>query len=128
MNDDARIWLKYAMENRAVAELCLENGHWNACLQNAQQSAEKALKSMVLHSGMHLVKTHSIMELKNLLLKGGFDTDLKDEDCDLLDAIYLPSKYPLGSVLPDFEPDISMAKKCVDLTDRVLISANKLLK
>jgi len=27
----------------------------------------------------------------------------------LLDSVYLPSKYPLGSVLPHFDPDAEIA-------------------
>ena len=38
---------------------------------------------------------------------------LREEDCDLLDSIYLPSKYPLSGVLPDFEPDATLCRQCV---------------
>ena len=31
----------------------------------------------------------------------------------LLDTIYLPSKYPLGSVLPAFTPDAHTARQCL---------------
>jgi len=44
---------------------------------------------------------------------------LTAEDCDLLDSIYLPSKYPLGSVLPDFEPDITLCRQCIALAEKV---------
>jgi hypothetical protein len=37
-------------------------------------------------------------------MKGTF-IDITEDKCDLLDAIYLPSKYPLGGIFPDFEPD-----------------------
>ena len=42
MKDETRGWLSYSEENFAVARLSLEHGHLNACLQNAQQSVEKA--------------------------------------------------------------------------------------
>lgn len=45
--------------------------------------------------------------------------DLTDEECDLLDAIYLPSKYPIGGVLPDFEPDFDLCKDCLKIAQYV---------
>jgi hypothetical protein len=33
----------------------------------------------------------------------------------LIDSIYLSSKYPFGSVLPDFEPDEKICLKCIDI-------------
>jgi HEPN domain-containing protein len=53
------------------------------------------------------------------------DPGLTEEAADLLDAIYLPSQYPLGSVLPHFEPDAEMARRCVDVADGVLALAAK---
>ena len=44
---------------------------------------------------------------------------MSDEDCDLLDTIYVPSKYPMGSVLPDFNPDREIGLQCVEMAGRV---------
>jgi len=44
-----------------------------------------------------------------------------------LDTIYLPSKYPLGSVLPAFEPDAQTAHHCLAIVDRVLAVAANLI-
>jgi len=43
MKDETSTWLSYADENLDVAELALEHGHLNFCLQNAQQAVEKYL-------------------------------------------------------------------------------------
>jgi HEPN domain-containing protein len=98
-------WFIYADENLAVARLALEGGYFNACLQNAQQAVEKYLKTALLSQGVAIQKTHSIEALNRHLTDSGFDSGLLEEDCELLDTIYIPSKYPLGSVLPDFAPD-----------------------
>ncbi|MCJ7600181.1 MAG: HEPN domain-containing protein [Desulfobulbaceae bacterium] len=67
-----------------------------------------------------LRKTHSITELVRLLAEYQVDIELTEEDCDLLDSIYLPSKYPLGGVPPDFEPDVApLCRQCVALAERV---------
>ena len=34
-------------------------------------------------------------------------------------SIYLPSKYPLGAVLPDFEPDMEICEQCMAIAERV---------
>lgn len=105
MSDEAHSWLEYARENLRAAKLCLDNGLYNPSLQNAQQAAEKALKALCLARGFPLHKTHNISGLRNTLRGPGVDAGLSDEECELLDSVYLPSKYPLGSVLPDYNPD-----------------------
>jgi len=121
-------WLAFAEENRRVAVLCLESGIFNPCLQNAQQAVEKALKALCLSVGLPLKKTHSIGELRGDLLRAGLGIELTDDDADLLDTIYLPSKYPLGSVLPEFHPDAQTARRCVSMADQVLTHVAKRLQ
>ncbi len=120
MSADARHWFAYAEENRQAAALCLEGSLFNACLQNAQQAVEKTLKALHLMRGLPLKKTHSIAELRRDLLAVEVDPGLSEDAADLLDTIYLPSKYPLGSVLAHFEPDAEMARRCVSVADQVL--------
>ena len=88
---------------------------------------EKALKAMGLACGIPLKKTHSIGELRRGILNIGLDPGLTEDEADLLDTIYLPSKYPLGSVLPAFEPDAQTAEHCLAIVDRVLAAAASLI-
>ena len=119
MSDEHRLWFVYADENLAVARLALEGGYYNACLQNVQQAVEKYLKAALLARNAPFQKTHSIETLNRQLKATGFDASLSEEDCELLDSIYVPSKYPLGSVLPDFDPDEEIGKLCVEMAERV---------
>lgn len=41
------------------------------------------------------------------------------KDSEFIDSIYLPSKYPLGSALPDFEPDDELCKSALEIAERV---------
>lgn len=123
MSAEARQWLAYARENRQVAALSRDSGLFNPSLQNAQQAVEKALKAVGLASGIPLKRTHSIGELRRGLLDMGIDPGLTEDEADLLDTIYLPSKYPLGSVLPAFEPDAQTTQHCLAIVDRVLTAA-----
>lgn len=124
MNAEPAVWLRYAVENVQAASLCLESGLYYAAIQNAQQAAEKALKALCHQSGIEVKKTHSIDALCRALLRTGVNCEIAEEECSLLDSLYLPSKYPLGSVLPDFEPDEEIAAKCVDLAKRAVQHAS----
>ncbi len=127
MKDETKKWLEYADENLRSARLLLDSELFNPCLQNVQQAVEKMLKALLMESTKKIKKTHSINELVNILDKYGLNVDMTEDDCDLLDSIYLPSKYPLGSILPDFEPDLPTCRKCIAVADRVWDSVTSLL-
>lgn len=118
MKADHSDWLEYANENLSISRLALDGGYYNACLQNVQQAVEKFLKAALLKSGQQFPRTHSIESLKQQLADIGIEVGLSDEDCDLLDAIYVPSKYPLGEALPDFRPDEALGAKCIAIGER----------
>lgn len=120
MKGETTTWLRYAEENLAVARLGLEQGFLNACLQNAQQCVEKALKAMVIEKGLAFRKTHSIQELAGQLAAAGLESGLSDDDCDLIDAIYLPSKYPMASVTPDMDANTGLCSQCLAIAERVM--------
>jgi len=119
MKDETKNWIVYAEENLHSAVVLLECGLFNPCLQNIQQSVEKYLKAFLLEKGQKIRKTHSISELHKMLQAIGITIDLTEDQCDLFDAVYLPSKYPLGGVLPDFEPDAVLCQGCLDIAKTV---------
>jgi HEPN domain-containing protein len=101
MNAEARQWLAYAEENLEVARISLERKLLNASLQNSQQAVEKTLKALLIAHGEEVPRTHSIRHLARQAVAAGVLIDLSGEECDLFDAIYIPSKYPVFGVLPD---------------------------
>jgi HEPN domain-containing protein len=105
MKKESENWIGYAKENLSSAEILLNNSLFNPCLQNIQQTIEKVLKALLIENSVEFKKTHSINELIILLNKNDKNIDLSEEEIELIDSIYLPSKYPLGSALPDFYPD-----------------------
>ena len=119
MNADAKTWFSYAEENLAVSQWALENDYYNACLQNVQQAVEKYLKAVLVSQDAAFQKTHSIETLNQCLTDAGLETGLSDEECELLDTIYIPSKYPMHSVLADFTPDYTIARQCVEIAIKV---------
>jgi HEPN domain-containing protein len=128
MKDETRIWLNYSEENLDSAKILLESKLFNPCLQNIQQSVEKSLKALLIENSIKLKKTHSISELKNILSNNGLTIEISDEDCEFLDSIYLPSKYPLHNVLPYYEPDFKICNNSISIAQKVLNYINKILK
>lgn len=120
MKDETGDWLAYAEENLRTARLALEDHLLNPTLQNAQQAAEKAIKAILTERGAALRRTHSICELTGMLREKSVDLSISDEECELLDSIYLPSKYPLGSALPRFDPTPELCREVIAVVERIL--------
>ena len=119
MKNEAKIWLDFAEENLKSAEILLENSLFNASLQNAQQCVEKAMKALLIEKQISTKKTHDVFELNLLLTKNNVIIDISEEECDIINTIYLPSKYPLGSALPYFSPDKKICREILEIANRV---------
>ena len=128
MKNETKAWLDYDDENMKSAEVLLQNGLFNACLQNIQQAAEKHLKSLLIERGTGLIKSHSIRQLINALAEHQITITMSEDEIDLIDSIYLPSKYPLMSVLPKFLPDKKLCEKCINIAFQIKSSVLDLLK
>ncbi len=120
MKDEAQIWLKYAGENLESAKILLQSNLYNPCLHNVQQTVEKALKAILIQKAIKLKRTHDILEIKYLLQGNGIETNITEDDCDFLNSIYLPSKYPVGSVLSDYEPDKKICQEAIKIAEKAL--------
>lgn len=119
MRDETKIWLDYARENLDSSKILLRSSLFNSCLQNVQQCVEKLLKSLFVEFSYKLIKTHSIAKLRQILNEHGVTIDITEDECDLVDTIYLPSKYPIGSVIPDYQPDAEICSQCIEIAERV---------
>lgn len=98
-----------------------------AC-NNIQQAIEKALKSLFIEKQIPFKKTHNILELKNILETNGCVIQLTDNECDFLDSICLPTKYPIGSALPHYYPDKEICENSIALAERVVTEIKTMLK
>ena len=119
MRDDTGTWLSYADENLDVAELAFDHGHLNACLQNAQQAVEKYLKAMIIDRDIEFRRTHSIRELIRTLSAKGIEVNISEDEMDLMDSIYVPSKYPIYSALPHTTPDRAICRDALAIARKV---------
>ena len=75
MKEEAKIWLDYSRENLQSSEILFESNLYNPCLQNAQQSIEKAFKAVLFENGIPVKKTHDIFELNQILIKNRIPKD-----------------------------------------------------
>lgn len=127
MKDETRTWFSYAEENLDVAGLALEHGHLNSSLQNAQQAVEKYLKAVIVERDFEFRRTHSIRELVGLLADQAIKVNISDDEMDLMDTIYLPSKYPIYSALPHALPDPEICKDALKVAEKVRVSVSGIL-
>ena len=122
-SSEAKLWLHYARENLQMAKLAVDADLLNPALQNAQQAVEKALKAVGIHSGLPLTRTHSIRDLNRGLGVISIKMGLSDGDCELLDSIFVGSKYPPESAVPENMPDAAICRQCIEIATRVLAAA-----
>lgn len=128
MQEETKNWITYSEENLEAAIILVASDLYNPCLHNVQQSIEKCLKALFIERRIPFKKTHNITELKTILEKKGFEVMLSEDECDFLDSIYLPTKYPIGSALPYFNPDKEICMNSIKLAERVLNEVKSLLK
>jgi HEPN domain-containing protein len=119
MKDETKQWLKFADENLESSKILCKSLLYNPSLQNSQQSIEKYIKAYFIENGLKLQKTHNILSLNEILKQNDIFLDITEDDIDLIDTIYLSSKYPFGSVMPNFEPDKDICLKCINIADIV---------
>jgi HEPN domain-containing protein len=124
---DPAAWLRFAAENAEAARVLLETDWFNPSLQNAQQAIEKAMKAVILSRNLTVKRSHNIRELARDLRQAGVEVELNDDECDLIDSIYLPSKYPPVSALPDAAPDRNLCTRCVEIARRTCAWAQRLV-
>jgi len=127
MKSETKQWLNYADENLQSAKVLVDSHLYNPSLQNSQQSIEKYIKAYFIEKGLKLQKTHNILSLNETLKQNNVFLNIIEDEIDLIDAIYLSSKYPFGSVLPDFEPDQTICLQCINIASKVQEDIKKLL-
>jgi HEPN domain-containing protein len=124
---DPAVWLGYAIENLNVAQASLDRDWPNACLQNAQQAVEKAIKAVIVSRIRPVRRTHNTRELAKDVRELGCDIGLSDDECELIDSTYLPSKYPPDSAMPSVTPDMALCEQCLNIAARAVATAKRLV-
>lgn len=119
MKDEIQLWVDSAEQDEQSARILLQHHLYNPCLYHVQQSIEKLLKAVIVEHGLELQRTHSIQGLVNILTRHDIPVDVEEDDIDLIDSVYMPARYPLGSALPHFEPEQTVCQRCLRIAERI---------
>ena len=71
------------------------------------------------------LRTHELFRLKITIENSNIFLDLTEDECDFLNTIYLPSKYPIGSALPDYDPGIEICNEAIAIASKVFKSVQE---
>ena len=131
MSDSYSIWLARASNNLTLAKIKLPKG---ACYEdlcfNAQQAAEKALKSLLVFYDVEPPRTHDLAELVN---KASKYTDLPKNIRNLvkLNEYAVQIRYP-GDYIPltkkDHTQAVRIAENCLDWVKTTIKTNSKQLR
>lgn len=128
---EAERWLKQAEADLRSARSSLENEHYEWSCFQAQQSSEKALKSILYLKGLRAIITHSIKDL--VLEVAKFDKKFRKfvEKGRFLDTFYIPTRYPNGlpglNIPADFYTK-GDAEKCISYAELILEEVKNYIK
>jgi len=89
-----RDWLAQAKRDLDKAEIDLQHQYWEWACFTAQQSAEKAVKALLMHQGID-AWGHAITPMLRRLDKIPVPENII-RNGQLLDVYYIPTRYPNG--------------------------------
>lgn len=95
MRPEVGWWLEASVRDREMADSLAKDGLYEGAAFHLQQSAEKALKALLLHLGIES-RTHSCVHMEKILSARGMDTSDISKACKKLDGHYIMSRYPNG--------------------------------
>lgn len=132
MSEETKIWLNQAEHDFFVAEENLKLKLFDVTCLYSQQTAEKALKAILINHNCDIPFTHSLLKIINLLNENGIKEteELKSEILDL-EGVYPNIRYP-GEIVLGKPPYKSITKgfaeKCLGQAKTVLNFAKNSLK
>lgn len=101
MNEQVEQWLKFAYQDLRSAEVLLKEEIYSQTCFHCQQCVEKTFKAVLVHNGLSVPHTHSIVTLSKLLPTAL--VSVLDGDITIFDDFYIPARYP--DTLPGGLPD-----------------------
>jgi len=111
-------WLKAANDDLILLDEIIDNPYiTNLTAFHSQQAVEKTLKAYLEAKGNKVPKIHKI---QTLIDRVDLDLTQDDELIQLLDTLYIESRYPgdMG-LLPYGKPTIDDAKRFYEFANRV---------
>jgi HEPN domain-containing protein len=122
--EDAREWISRARSDLTLARAKPEGVYLEDLCFHAQQSAEKAIKALLIWHGIKFPYVHDLAALLTLLEKATSDLPDSIRQAERLTQFAVEMRYP-GAAPPVREREYEQALK---LADEVLNWAEKMLK
>jgi len=130
MKLSTKSWLELADRDLKAAQKLLEDEYLtNIVLFHCQQCIEKCFKALLEEADITPPKIHGIHRLNALVQeKTPFHLPISDEEIDLIDDIYIDTRYP-GSfgLLPTGFPTKEQAEEILKIAERVYRETRKIL-
>jgi HEPN domain-containing protein/predicted nucleotidyltransferase len=119
MRKNTEVWIKDSLDELESAHLLLDSGKYKGACYHSQQSAEKALKALIIEKGEKPERIHDIVSLINKVKSIGWDIDFSIDDAILLNSIY-KGRYPTEEgLLPYGIPDRNDAEQVFHAARRI---------
>jgi HEPN domain-containing protein len=121
---DAREWIRRARSNLARARAGPSSPEvlYDDLAFDAQQAAEKAAKAVLVHAGSSVPRTHSLVELLDLVERTGHSVPPDVREAGRLTAYAVDARYP------GFEPVTAVEHaEAVVLAESVVVWAEAIV-
>lgn len=130
MKKTTRAWVDFAHRDLEAARLLADNEYVsNAVLFHSQQCVEKCLKALLEQNRVPVPHIHSVVKLHSVLKKEAeISLSLKDDELDLVDAVYIDTRYPSGlGLLPSGFPTREDARELLEIAEKVFKETSQTL-
>ena len=130
MKKATRAWLEFAHRDLEAARLLAGNEYLsNAVLFHSQQCVEKSLKALLEENGVRVPHIHNIVKLSALLEEErNISISLDEDELDLVDAVYIDTRYPTGlGLLPSGFPTKEDANAILRIAEKFYKEKSKRL-
>ncbi|MEA2035412.1 MAG: HEPN domain-containing protein [Euryarchaeota archaeon] len=113
---EALKWLKQGEKDLVSSGNSSKSSDYEWSCFQAQQSAEKVLKSILYAKGYRKILTHSVFDLIREINK--FDPSFMDlkKEAKVLDGVYITARYPdsiVGDLIPSEYFEKEDAEECI---------------
>jgi HEPN domain-containing protein len=128
MKRGAKVWLDFADRDLQAARLLVDDEYVsNVVLFHAQQCVEKCLKALLEENGVLVPHIHSVIKLNSLVIEeAGISLNLNEDELDLVDAVYIDTRYPSGlGLLPSGYPTREDAREILRIAEEIYAAISK---
>ncbi len=131
MKKTTREWMDFAHRDLEAAGHLADNEYVsNVVLFHSQQCVEKCLKALLEETRGTVPHIHSVVTLHSILKEEiELSLSLEDDELDLVDAVYIDTRYPSGlGLLPAGFPTKTDARELLEIAEKVFENTSKILK